>query len=230
MVQKKIEFRAIFNHKDKLNDKGKALVQIEAYHNRQRKYFSTGIFLKPAEWNEEAKTVTRKHPDHITVNNDIGKLIEQLRQAEYTLSRDLPNYDLNDLKKSFEKPAFTSFIVFAKSQIAAQTKSLSPATVDKQTRHVNKLEEFAGKDIKFSDLNYAFVDNFKNFLFNEDKDVNTIHDYFKRLGKFANMAIAHGYLKENNFQKLKPSIVRKIRKVITDTELRQIEKLKFTNG
>ena len=83
MVQKKIDFRLVYNRKGKLNSEGKALLQIEAYLNGQRKYFSTGIFLKEEEWNETAGEVTRKHSDQITVNNDIGKLKQSLIDAEY---------------------------------------------------------------------------------------------------------------------------------------------------
>ncbi|MES2620339.1 MAG: site-specific integrase [Bacteroidota bacterium] len=225
-VQKKIDFRFVYNRKGKLNADGKALLQIEAYLNGQRKYFSTGIFLKPEEWNQSRSEVTGK-PDRIAVNNDIGKLKQQLIDSEYELSREVQNYTLDDLKTRFEKPLFTSFIEFGLSQLNAQ-KNLSPATIQKQIRHINKLKEFAGKDVKFSDLKYSFVEKFMNYLFGEKKDVNTVHDYFKRIGKFANMAIKHGYLKENHFEEIRPTTVKRIRQIITDKEWMAIENLKFT--
>ena len=229
MAQKKIEFRKVFNRKDKLNDKGKALIQIEAYLDGVRRYFSTGIFLSPDEWDNATKTVTRKRKDYVTVNNDIDKLIEQLREQEYGLSREQQSYDLDDLKKRFEKPAFTSFIEFAKLQVEARRNSVSKETIEKQLRHIEKLKEYAEKDVKFSDIKYAFLEGFRNYLFNEDKDGNTVHDYFKRLGAFANMAIKHGYMKENLFKELKPPSVPTKRQVITDKELDLLEKLKFNN-
>ncbi len=173
MVQKKIDFRLVYNRKGKLNSEGKALLQIEAYLNGQRKYFSTGIFLKEEEWNEVAGEVTRKHSDQITVNNDIGKLKQSLIDAEYELSREVPNYDLNDLKQRFEKPLHNSFIKFALEQLKDQ-KNLSTDTVRKQTLHINELKEFAGKDVLFSDLKHPFVEKFKNHLIGQKKHSNTV--------------------------------------------------------
>ncbi|MFN8353647.1 MAG: Arm DNA-binding domain-containing protein [Spirosomataceae bacterium] len=45
-----IKFDLIFNRTRKLNRKGKALVQIQAYLNGCRRYFSTQVYLTPTEW------------------------------------------------------------------------------------------------------------------------------------------------------------------------------------
>ena len=39
----KIIYKAVFNRKHQLRQDGQGLVQIEAYQNRQRKYFTTRI-------------------------------------------------------------------------------------------------------------------------------------------------------------------------------------------
>ena len=41
----KAQFRLLHNRKGQLNRDGKALVQIEAYLNAKKKYFSTNIYL-----------------------------------------------------------------------------------------------------------------------------------------------------------------------------------------
>ena len=43
----KISYNLAFNRKKRLNKKGMALVQVEAYLNRRKIYFSTKIYLKP---------------------------------------------------------------------------------------------------------------------------------------------------------------------------------------
>lgn len=57
----KITYSLVYNRKKRLNRKGMALVQIEAYLNKRKKYFSTGIYLKPEQW-DTAKCVVKKHP------------------------------------------------------------------------------------------------------------------------------------------------------------------------
>ncbi|WP_249172783.1 Arm DNA-binding domain-containing protein, partial [Bacteroides pyogenes] len=46
----KISYKLVFNRKKKFNDQGRALVQVEAYLNKKKMYFSTRIYLKPEQW------------------------------------------------------------------------------------------------------------------------------------------------------------------------------------
>ena len=43
----KIIYNLVYNRKKCLNKKGMALVQVEAYLGRKKKYFSTKVYLKP---------------------------------------------------------------------------------------------------------------------------------------------------------------------------------------
>lgn len=43
----KVIYNLVFNRKKQLNSEGKALVQVEAYLNKQKKYFSTKVYVKP---------------------------------------------------------------------------------------------------------------------------------------------------------------------------------------
>lgn len=57
----KVIYNLVFNRKKRLNAEGKALIQVEAYLNRQKKYFSTKIYVKPTQWDSKRKAV-RNHP------------------------------------------------------------------------------------------------------------------------------------------------------------------------
>lgn len=43
----KIIYSLVYNRKKNLNKRGVALVQVEAYLNRKKKYFSTKVYLRP---------------------------------------------------------------------------------------------------------------------------------------------------------------------------------------
>ena len=58
----KVIYNLVFNRKKRLNAEGKALIQVEAYLNRQKKYFSTKIYVKPTQWDSKRKAV-RNHPN-----------------------------------------------------------------------------------------------------------------------------------------------------------------------
>lgn len=51
----KISYNLVFNRKKRLNKRGMALVQVEAYLNRKKMYFSTKIYLKPEQWDAKRK-------------------------------------------------------------------------------------------------------------------------------------------------------------------------------
>jgi len=48
-----VEYRFVFNRKNKLNKNGQALIQLETYLNGKRKYFSTGIYITPDQWDKK---------------------------------------------------------------------------------------------------------------------------------------------------------------------------------
>jgi len=57
----KIRYRFVFNRKNRLNDRGEALVQIEALLNKKKSYFSTNIYLQPSSWHKR-KQIVVNHP------------------------------------------------------------------------------------------------------------------------------------------------------------------------
>lgn len=46
---RKISYRFVYNRKKSLNDRGTALVQVEAYLNKKKVYFSTHVYLRPEQ-------------------------------------------------------------------------------------------------------------------------------------------------------------------------------------
>ena len=48
VTMKKIKYRLVFNRKGKLTQEGKALIQVEAYLERRRCYFTTHIYVRLA--------------------------------------------------------------------------------------------------------------------------------------------------------------------------------------
>ena len=70
----KARYKPIHNRKGKLNSKGEALVQIEAYFTGKRKYISTGIYVTPNQWDNKQWVIN--HPNHEKSNNRLIKLLK----------------------------------------------------------------------------------------------------------------------------------------------------------
>ena len=54
---RKICYRFVYNRKRRLNAQGMALLQIEAYLERKKIYFSSHIYLTPEQWDERKKLI-----------------------------------------------------------------------------------------------------------------------------------------------------------------------------
>jgi hypothetical protein len=59
----KATYTFVYNRKNKVNKQGEALVQMQVYYNKERKYLSTGIYLKPNEWDAKRNEVNKNHPE-----------------------------------------------------------------------------------------------------------------------------------------------------------------------
>lgn len=59
---RKISYRFVYNRKKSLNDRGTALVQVEAYLNKKKVYFSTHVYLRPEQWDVKRKII-KDHPN-----------------------------------------------------------------------------------------------------------------------------------------------------------------------
>ena len=77
----KIKYRIVYNRKKVLNKKGEALIQIEAYLDKRKVYFSTHIYISPEQWNTQ-KRIIQNHPHQEELNRMIDEFILKLQWKE----------------------------------------------------------------------------------------------------------------------------------------------------
>ena len=99
----KISYNLVFNRKKRLNKRGMALVQVEAYLNRKKMYFSTKIYLKPEQWDAKRKMV-KNHPNANVLNRMLYENIAAIEQTELGLWQQGKSISLDLLKNSIDKP------------------------------------------------------------------------------------------------------------------------------
>ena len=99
----KISYNLVFNRKKKLNKKGMALVQVEAYLNRRKMYFSTKIYLKVDQWDAKRRMV-KSHPNADVINRMLYEYIAAIEQAELGLWQQGKPISLDLLKEAIDKP------------------------------------------------------------------------------------------------------------------------------
>ena len=97
----KIIYNLVYNRKRSLNKKGMALVQVEAYLDRKKKYFSTKVYLKPEQWDNK-KLIVKNHPNADALNRLIYEFMAMIEKKELELWQQGRPYFIRVTKGCFE--------------------------------------------------------------------------------------------------------------------------------
>ena len=224
----KISYNLVFNRKKRLNKRGMALVQVEAYLNRKKMYFSTKIYLKPEQWDAKRKMV-KNHPNANVLNRMLYENIAAIEQTELGLWQQGKSISLDLLKNSIDKPLSNgrSFLTFFKEEIA--NSSLKESTRQNHLSTLELLQEFK-KEVLFTDLTFEFVSSFDNYLQSKGYHLNTIAKHMKHLKRYINVAINEEYMdiQKYAFRKYKIKSIEGSHTHLAPEELHKFENLQLT--
>ncbi|WP_455639803.1 site-specific integrase [Parabacteroides sp.] len=218
----KVIYNLVFNRKKQLNTEGKALIQVEAYLNKQKKYFSTKVYVKPYQWDPKRKAI-KNHPNMDSLNQYLANFISELEHLEFEIVQSGREFSLNDLK---EKPDMEpiSFSVFMRNEITQS--NLKPSTMKNHLSTLLVLSTYKA-DIGFTDLTFNFLCNFEHYLLDNGYHRNTIAKHMKHLKRYINLAINKDLfdLYRYPFRKYKIKYMESKRTHLTPEELEQLESL-----
>ena len=115
----KIIYSLVYNRKKSLNKRGVALVQVEAYLNRKKKYFSTKVYLRPDQWDAK-KLLVKNHPNADALNRLIYEFMAMIEKRELELWRNLSGVSSGRDGAGFERKQKMKF--YHQSEIFAYNK------------------------------------------------------------------------------------------------------------
>ena len=223
---RKIYYQPIYNRKKKLNAQGKALLQVEAYLEKRKIYFSTHIYLSPEQWDNKRKLIC-KHPHAEALNYQVKEFLIQLESKELSLWKEGKVITLERLKEEFGFKKDKSFLDFILKDITD-----SPY---KQSTKQNLLSTYAlltkfKDNINFKELTTEFVFDFERFLFGSNLQTNTVAKHMKHFKTFVNLAIDKGYLTLNDypFRRYRIKTLKPKHKFLLPDELEKLESLELT--
>jgi len=220
----KIIYNLVFNRKKLLNKRGQALVQVEAYLNRKKKYFSTKVYLRPEQWDHKRRTV-KNHPNAEGINRMLYEFVADLEKNELLLWQQGKQISLDLLKESIQTGRDeTSFTHFFHNEIT--NSSLKESTKKNHFSTLTLLAEFK-REILFSDLTFEFISSFDYHLQVKGYHTNTIAKHMKHLKRHINIAINKEYMDVDKyaFRKYKIKCVENHHTHLSPEELKKLEKL-----
>lgn len=220
---RKISYRPVYNRKNRLNKQGKALVQVEAYLEKRKVYFSSHIYLTPRQWDKRKARIVM-HPHAEALNLMLTSFIVKLEQKELELWKNEQEITLERLKNSFLKESKHTFLEFVKKEL--EESQLKESTRKNRMTTCNLLEKFK-QEIGFKDLTSKFIYDFENFLYHQGCQMNTVAKHMKHLKLFINHAINKGYIDPNNyaFRRYRIKTQEGKHTFLRPEELEQLEKM-----
>ena len=228
-------YEYIYNRKNKLNTNGEALIQIRMYLNGINRYYSTGIYLKPSDWNEK-KSVPTKNDER----NKIDAIKQELVLFEQDTRRKLGHFTLKDFDlfgevipepvQQKEKISFTAYMVAqhkaekGNNQESWKTKKLT----------IDYFKEYIG-DVSFEEVNGSLIREFDYFLrrkktiHNKDFHINTLAKHHKHIRQYILSAINDDLLtmSKNPYIKFKPKTIKGRSNFLNEEEIERFENLTF---
>lgn len=225
---RQIEFTLVYNRKKSLNKNGEALIQVCCYRMGVRKYFSTGIYIKPEEWNDRKQIVNHYREDYEELNERLEQKLLDLKTKIKLIKEKGETATLRKLKEVKDEKIYTSFYDFMEDQI--EKRNLNEATKKTQRRTLSVLKEFK-KELGFKDIGVVFLMNFQRFIEMKGLKTNSVYKYFKNIRTYVNLAIVMDLMDNNDypFKKFKLKQVDGNRDFLTPDELKKFEKLDFSS-
>ena len=201
-----------------------ALVQVEAYLGRKKKYFSTKVYLKPEQWDNK-KLIVKNHPNADALNRLIYEFVATIEKKELELWQQGKRISLELLKNALTtQENNSSFISFFRQEV--MNSSLKDSTKRNHLSTLILLQEFK-KDIVFSDLTFEFISSFEFFLQLKGYHINTIAKHMKHLKRHVNIAINKEYIEIQKyaFRKYKIKTIENKHTHLVPEELERLENL-----
>lgn len=220
----KIIYNLVYNRKKCLNKKGMALVQVEAYLGRKKKYFLTKVYLKPEQWDNK-KLIVKNHPNADALNRLIYEFVATIEKKELELWQQGKRISLELLKNALTtQENNSSFISFFRQEV--MNSSLKDSTKRNHLSTLMLLQEFK-KNITFSDLTFELISSFEYFLQLKGYHTNTIAKHMKHLKRHVNIAINKEYIEIQKyaFRKYKIKTIENKHTHLVPEELERLENL-----
>jgi len=157
---RKISYRFVYNRKKSLNDRGTALVQVEAYLNKKKVYFSTHVYLRPEQWDVKRKII-KDHPNQDALNGMLNEFIIELEKKELSLWRQGKTITLSLIKEEFKSNTDASFLGFARKEI--MSSQLKDSTKRNHLTTISLLQSFK-PTIEFEDQLFSVMSCWRQYL------------------------------------------------------------------
>jgi integrase/recombinase XerD len=226
--------------KVKINKKGQCPIKCRITFLKNRKEFSTGIFVIPDYWDSGKQKASPPNTENTILNNKLSLIHQQIDKAFLFLQISSESLDVDDIYRKYKgedtKEEIT--ILGAYDLHNEKTKKLIGIDFNKLSwsRYVESRRKVAGfikvfykkGDVKLKNLNLKFIKDLE-YYFKIELQLKhaTVYRSIQRVKKIIQFAIAENYLQRDPFSLYKNKKPKTRIVYLTDVELSLLETYHF---
>jgi len=162
--------------------------------NRKVNAYQTGIYLKSEHWDRNTLQVNKANPNSLALNSKATETYLNIQKAILRIENQ-HEFTFEALKailfpKAVKPSKQITFKEFADQVIADMKKVKRTGGALVYLTAVNRVIAYSNNDsILFSEIDYSFLDNFKNRLLEQGLKKNSVGNYFRSIRALYNKAI-----------------------------------------
>ncbi|PTQ93253.1 integrase-like protein [Mucilaginibacter yixingensis] len=202
-------------------------------------YIQFGTSVLADMWDIEQRTIRKNHPNALLLNTALSKKFYQIQKAIKDLVED-GNFSFDTLKQCINssseikkaKPILPSFKTYADKLIADLYKSKKIGNAIVYKTATNRLIKYTNPNLKFIEINYQLLDEFKNHLLSSEVKINSISNYLRTIRAIYNKAIKAKIIDRSHYPFHDTTIKteKTAKRAITKQDIHTIENLPLKVG
>ena len=228
--------------RNKLNNKGFCPIECRITIDKQRKPFSTGLFIKPKNWDVESQTAKPPNQENDFINTQLSLIKHKVNQAFLFLQVQENKFTPEDIYKQYkgekldkERTVLEMFDLHIARQtklVGVSTTVVSIAKFTQTRKHTETFiwNEFRKKDYPLKSLKMSFINEFEYYLKAEKKfKPHTVYKTIQRFRQMIKLAVGLDYLVKDPFLLYKTHKPKKEVVFLTIEELKELEEHQFAS-
>ncbi|PWJ42671.1 site-specific integrase [Sediminitomix flava] len=225
--------------KKRVNAKGETAILVGYYHDHKHCLFSTGIYVKPKDWDETGQKIKRSMKGFSTRNSVLNQLKADIDEIALELKFQGVVPTTEQVKKAHNSKVGKgeieqkTFMDYFDSFVEENRPQKAHGTIQKYItlqNHLKDFQEFHSTQLSFDVINNSFYNSFINFLYDQKElSDNTVGDMIKNLKVFLNDMSDKGLNSNLDFQKFVRPKAPATPFVLSEKELNHIVAIDLTN-
>jgi len=228
-------------NKSKTNNKGLCGITCRLTYLKERKQFSTGLFINQKNWNSKQQLIKPPEPDAELKNTQLSLIKTKLSQAFLMLQVQETNYTVEDIYKTYKGEKlekqynviefFERYLKRLETLVGIDIKQV---TYNKHMYVENDLKRFIKwkyktNDIPLKDIKSNFLTELEYYFKTQQKIKQvTINKKIQRFRKIIKVAIAENYLEKDPFILYKAKHIKTEVVFLSPEELELFENYQFS--